>query len=294
MTTRVRSWLSLSVLVAALLWAYWTVLREMAERWFDDPQYSHGYLVPIFSAYLLWARRDRIRNVRPVPSWWGVVLLLAGVALWGAGALLFVNWFTALSLLLALAGLAVAWGGWPALRWSWPAVAFLGFMIPLPFRFQTALGGELQRLATLMSTYALQTFGAPAISEGNLILLNDVKIGIVEACSGLGMMVTFFAISVAVAMLLQSKEWWLRLILVLSAVPVAVLANVARITITGLLYNAAQDRLARIVFHDAAGLLMMPLAVAVLFGEMYLLERLIVNRPSDSGPRGWQFAWSPR
>src|SRR5260370_1458559 len=241
MTTRVRSWLSLSLLVAALLWAYWTVLREMAERWFDDPQYSHGYLVPIFSAYLLWARRDRIRDVRPVPSWWGVVLLLAGIALWGAGALLFVNWFTALSLLLALAGLVVAWGGWPALRWSWPAVAFLGFMIPPPFPFPTALAGELQRLATLMSTYALQTFGAPAISAGNLILLNDVKIGIVEACSGLGMMVTFFAISVAVAVLLQSKEWWLRLLLVLSAVPVAVLANVASITIPGPLYHAAHD-----------------------------------------------------
>jgi exosortase len=297
MTGRFRYWFVPAVFGVAILWAYWTTIAEMAERWTDDPQYSHGYLVPLFSAFLLWFRREKLREVRPVPNWWGVAILILGVALWSVGTYFFLNWFAAVSLLCALAGLAVVAGGWPALRWSWQAVLFLGFMIPLPYRLQTALGGALQTIATKLSTYALLTFGAPAISEGNVILLNDVKIGIVEACSGLGMLVTFVALATAVALLMRSSELWLRIAVVLSALPVAVLANVTRITVTGLLFNAAQDHLAQVVFHDVAGWLMMPLALLMLFAEVYVLKRLIIDRPArrlgTGGLPGLAFAKKP-
>ena len=291
MTSYLRNWLVPTLLVAAVLWAYWIVLGDMAERRVDDPQYSHGYLVPVFAVYLLWSRRQLIRGTRPTPSWWGVAILLAGLSIWGLGTYFFLNWLAAISLLGAAAGLAVTWGGWRrplvvasrAVSWVYGAASL---------SVTDGAGGGLQRIATTMSTYALQTLGAPAISEGNLILLNNVKIGIVDACSGLGMMMTFFALSTAFAMLQRSAEWWLRLVIVASAVPVAVLANVARITITGLLYNAAQDHLARVVFHDIAGLLMMPLAVGVLFAELYVLKRLIIVRPGQTLKKGSVF-WLP-
>jgi exosortase len=281
MSTRLRSFLVPTLLGALLCWAYWPTIREMIERWTSDPQYSHGYLVPIFSAVLLWLRRAEIQGDKPSPTWWGVGVLAVGLGFWGAGTYFYVPWFAAISLLVSLGGLAATLGGWPALRWSWQAIAFLGFMVPLPYRIHTALGGALQALATKVSTYFLQTFGAPAISEGNLILVNDVKLGIVEACSGLGMLVTFFALSTALAMLLRSAEWWKRLVLVASAIPVAVAANVVRITVTGLLYNAGQSDLARVVFHDIAGLLMMPLALAILFWELHVLRRLVVERTTS-------------
>jgi exosortase len=262
-------------LLACILWAYRSIIGEMVERWADDPQYSHGFFVPLFSAFLLWFHRDRLIGAGAEPSWWGLVALAAALGFFAAGSYFFVSFFAAVSLLCSFAGLALVLGGLPALRWSWPAILFLGFMVPLPYRLYTALGGGLQRVATVMSTYVLQTLGAPAIREGNVILIEDVKIGVVEACSGLGMLVTFFALATAIAMLLRSSAWPLRAALVASAVPVAILANVCRITVTGLLYSASQDQLARIVFHDVAGWLMMPLAIALLLGELHVLRRLL-------------------
>jgi exosortase len=286
MRPRSWSWYVGPGLCCAILWAYWTTLVEMGERWFDDPQYSHGYLVPLFSLYLLWARRSIVKHGLGSPSWWGVFVLVLALGMRLGGVYFFYGFFDAISLLLCLGGLALVLGGGRALRWSWPAILFLGFMVPLPFRLQTALGGVLQRIATKMSTYCLQTLGAPAVSEGNIILINDMRIGVVEACNGLGMLVTFFAISTAAAMLLK-HGWWRRLALIIGAIPIAILANVVRITVTGLLYSASQGKAAQVVFHDVAGLLMMPLAVLFIFMELFVLDRLIVDRrgvATESGP----------
>ena len=157
-------------------------------------------------------------------------------------------------------------------------------MAPLPFRVQNALGGSLQSIATRISTFALQTVGIGAISEGNVILVNDVKIGIVEACSGLGMLVTFFALAMGLVFVYRSLETWLKWVIVISAAPVAVIANVTRITITGFLYSIAKEEWAKIVFHDIAGWLMMPLAIGILFAEIHVLKKLIVEKPSQSLP----------
>ena len=209
---------------------------------------------------------------------------MVAIALRLAGAMLFLPWLDAISLLPALAALAVLLGGWAALRWSWPAIAFLAFMPPLPYRLQLALGGPLQRIATQASTYLLQTVGVPATSEGNVIILNTTRLGVVEACSGLSMLVTFFALATAVA-LVARRPWPDKLLIIASAVPIAVASNVARITVTALLFEAAQDRAAQLVFHDLAGWLMMPVALAMLGAELAVLDRLLVARPpADAQP----------
>jgi exosortase len=290
---RTRRWILPGLVgLAALVWAYWPTLTRMAERWNDDPQYSHGYLVPLFSLYVLWLRRSLLRDAEWEPSWWGMGLLGAGVGLRVLGAFVYFGWLEEISILLMLLGLVLCVGGWQALRWAYPAVLFLGFMAPLPYSVQNALGAKLQALATQASTYALQTLGAPAVSEGNVIIINDTRIGIVEACSGLGMLVTFFALSTAVAMLLRSSDLWLRLTVVASAVPVAILANVARITVTGMLYSASKHQAARIFFHDAAGWIMMPLAVGMLLLEIRVLRRLVRDR-SEAPARVDGVDWLP-
>src|SRR5262245_47162726 len=138
-------------------WVYWPTLTELAGRWGSESQYSHGYLVPLFALYLLWARRGLLSGHGPLrPTWWGLVLVLGSLGLRFAGTYLYFAWLAAVSLLPCLAGLALLTGGRPALRWCWPAVAFLVFMIPLPHRLEVALAHPLQRLATLVSTYALE------------------------------------------------------------------------------------------------------------------------------------------
>lgn len=276
-----RIWVTGAILAASFLWAYWPVVGEMAHKWQTDPQFSHGYLVPLFALYLLWSGRDRPSRLRDSTRFRtaGWMLLAAGIALRWAGAFYYVEWFEAVSLLPVLAGMTAAVGGPAAFARSWRAIAFLAFMIPLPYRVETALSLPLQRLATRCSTYVLQTLGRPAFAEGNVIVINDVQIGIVEACNGLGMLLLFFAVATAVALLARRTRLE-RAIIVLSAVPIAVAANVIRVTVSSLVYETLGAYWSDVVFHDLAGWLMMPIALGLLWLELAVLSRTFV----DAGP----------
>jgi exosortase len=257
-------------------------LAQLAERWSDDPQYSHGYLVPVFALVVLWARWRAAPAGRLSPSWWGVALLLAAAALRLAGAYFYFPWLDALSLLPALAGVCVLLGGWPALGRAWPAIAFLIFMLPPPFQLETLLAQPLRRLATQAGTFALQTLGQPAVARGNVILIDDLELGVEEACSGLSMLFTFFALATAVAIVIQ-RPLWQKIVLFLSAIPIGVFMNLLRITVTGVLHRTAGSAIANAVFHDLAGWLMMPLALGLLWLELQYLARLFVAGES-TGP----------
>lgn len=265
------------VVAGVVVWAYWTTLIDIGDRWAADPQYSHGFLVPVFAGYLLWRNSGQLRELDLRHRWWGLGLVALGAAMRLLALAFYQPWLDSGSLLVVIAGIAAAAGGRPALRWAGPAILFLTFMLPLPYRFQTLLGGGLQRVATAASTYALQTLGVPAVSEGNIILLTDTRLGVVEACSGLSMLVTFFALATGVA-ILAGRNWVEKGVVFLSAIPIAVIANIVRITVTGVLFEANQNDLARVVFHDLAGWLMMPLGLILLFAELHVLGRAVVSR----------------
>ena len=268
-----------AALGVVLLWAFAPTLAELArDYWAAREEYSHGYLVPVFAVVLLWLRRERWTAVTPGSAGWGLALLGLGVVLRLVGTYLYMVQLAAAALLPCVAGLTLLLGGKAAFRWAWPAIAFLGFMIPLPFRLETALTHPLQRMATVASTYALQTLGFPALAEGNLIFLNGKTVDVAPACSGLSMLVVFFALSTAVCFVVQ-RPLWQKLVLVASAVPIALLANFTRITVTGVMREAVSDKAADLVFHDLAGWLMMPYALVLLWLELKALGRLIVERP---------------
>jgi exosortase len=268
----------LAALTLALLWAYWPVLAIMAGKWNTDPQYSHGYLVPIFALVLLLVRRDGLQGLTPQPTWCGALVLLAAAYLRLAGAFLYNDWLEAISLLPCLAGICLLLGGWPLLRWSWPSIAFVFFMVPLPFRVETALAYPLQRIATLAGTYALQTVGLPALSEGNVIILGDNRVGVAEACSGLSMLLIFFALAFALILAIP-RPLWQRVVLVAAALPIAVISNVVRITLTGVLYETAGGGVAVVFYHDLAGWVMMPLALGMFWAVLLFLDRLFLPAP---------------
>jgi exosortase len=268
--------IALPLAALALIWAYWTSLAEMAWRWAHDPQYAHGYLVPGFAAALLWLRRDRLAAGRLQTNGWGALILAGGILMRLVGAYFHYVWIDAVSFLPCLAGIWVLLGGKIAWRWGWPAIAFLAFMVPLPYGFSLLMAGPLQRLATVASTFLLQTVGMPAVAEGNVILLNEVELNVVEACSGLRMLVVFFAFATAVALIVK-RPLWEKLLLVVSAIPIALVVNILRITATGMLYELVSSQAAKLVFHDFAGWLMMPIALAILALELQFLKRLVLE-----------------
>jgi exosortase len=274
-------------LTAVVVFVFWPTLAEMADRWANDSRYSHGYFVPLFAAYLLWSRRRMLDGADPKPSWWGLPVLAVGLLVRAAGTALYLDFLSAVALLPTLTGVVLLAGGRTALKWSWPAIAFLAFMVPLPFRVEVALAYPLQRIATLASTYALETLGFFVVAEGNTIRMGDVRLGVVEACNGLSMLVVFFALSTAMAIVVR-RPWYDKLVLVASAIPIALAANIIRITVTGVLHKTAGSEIADLVFHDLAGWLMMPLALSMLWVEMKILAWVIqdVARPAPAAPTG--------
>lgn len=281
---RVRAPLMLTVLGAALLWSLWPVIREMANRWQHDTRYSHGFLVPAFAVYLLWCRRELSGPWLAQPSWWGLVPIVAGEALKLAGARYYVEWLAGISLIPSLAGIALVVGGWPLLRRAWPAIVFLFFMVPLPYQLEVAVGQPLQRVGTLASNYILQTLGLTSVAEGNVIVLDHARIGVVEACNGLGMIFMFAAFTTGAAFVLE-RPVVDKVLILLSTLPIALAANVLRITTTAVLHETVGGRAADTLYHDLAGWVMMPVALGALWVELFLLSRLFVTpAPSARGP----------
>ncbi len=273
-----------AALLAVLFLTHWATISTMVDRWSHDPQYSHGFIVPLFALVVLWSRRDLLKSVTWTPAWIGLGLLVVGVALRFIAVQSDIEPLDALSLLPTSFGLVLLVGGWSVLSWSWPALAFLAFMVPLPFSIESALALPLRRIATEMSTYALQTLGCPASAEGNIIFIDDIRLGVEEACSGLGMLMTFFALATALAMIVHAPLYD-RLILIASAMPIAILANVIRISATGVAFHLAgkDSSLAQVIYHDLAGWLMMPLALAMLWLELKFLANLLMEA-EDAAP----------
>ena len=230
----------------------------------------------MFSLAMLWMRRSQMPGEELRASSRGLAFIALGAVILLIGGYFRQGTIEGLALLAYLAGVAMVLGGWPALRWSWPSIMFLAFMIPLPWRVENALGPPLQWLATLVSTFTLQTLGFMAFEEGNVIQLNDAKIGVVEACSGLSMLITFIALAVGMA-LVVNRPVLDRIVLVLSAIPVALLANIARITLTGVLHETIGGQIADKFYHDLAGWVMIPFALVLYWCEIWIFSHILVE-----------------
>ncbi len=276
----------LAALGGLLVWAYMPMLRVFADKWLYDPQYSHGFLVPIFSAYLLrraWQAGPLIPSPMPVLGY-GLLIVAFGMRI-VAGSILF-HQLDAASLLLAFVAMSLVVGGRPLLQRTGPAIGFLVFMVPLPYELERNVGQPLKVAATASSTYLLQTLGQPAIQDGNLILIDEVRLGVVDACSGLKMLVTFAAFSVG-AVLLMERSRFEKLMVLLGIIPIAIVSNVLRITATGLSYLIVSNKSAEFL-HDVYGYLMMLMGLALLALEVWVLKKLVLD-PDSSGIAGSKF-----
>lgn len=270
----------LGVMAAVLCWSYWNTILSIAQAW-QRPQYSHGYIVPMFAAFLLWLRYEPIKDVPASERWLGVGILAVGLILRLVTAFFSTVIPEMATLPICLIGLFTMVGGLHTLRWSWPAIAFLVFMLPFPDFVERGLLDPLQNLATRMSTFALQTIGFACYSEGNRIQLGDLQMGVVDACSGLRMLTIFFALATAIT-LLTERPLWERVAIVVSAVPIAIIVNVIRITVTGILYKTTSPTIAETVFHDLAGWVMMPMALGFLYVELQLLSHLWIEDTAET------------
>ncbi|HVX15448.1 MAG TPA: exosortase/archaeosortase family protein [Pirellulales bacterium] len=268
-------WLAL-LLIPLFFWSYWPVFGNLWRAWGQEADYSHGYLVGPVALAFLWVRRASC----PVPKGWlslGSLLLIAcSVGLRIAGALWYVEALEGWSMLLWLAGACWLLGGLHMLRYCAPAIGFLVFMIPLPFRAEGLLSLPLQRIATVASCWILQCLGQPAISEGNMVLINDTRLMVAEACSGLRIFMSILALAYAYCVLID-RPWWIKLILLAAALPIALITNALRIVATGLTHEFVSSHAADVFAHDLAGWMMLPVAGCLMCALLRYLALLFVQ-----------------
>ena len=277
------TWIVFACLVLAILLAYLNMLRYTATFWSKD-MYSHGYIIPFFAAYLFWIRKRPLRDAAPLDRWIGVGIVAASLGLRVFAAFYDYNNFERGSFIGALLGVCLIAGGRSMFKWACLPIAFFAFMFPLPSMIENTLLMKLQSYASIFSTWTLQILGVSAAREGNTINLDMLaeSLEVAEACSGLRMLTIFGAMSVALVMIID-RPWWDKLIILLSAVPIALASNVIRIVATALLYMAfGQDTpwLSKII-HDWAGFAMMPIGLGLLWIELAILSRLTIPIDAD-------------
>jgi exosortase len=282
-------WYIIGGLSVVVVWAYWNTIEMLFGTWMSA-QYSHGFLIPIFTAVLIAMRREPFEAVSSTVRWWGVGIMVVGLVIRLVASYHHMNTPDMLSIIPVLMGVFVVAGGWPALRWAGAPLAFLVFMLPLPTAAERGLLNPLQHVATTWSTYSLQTMGMDAFNEGNKILIGESNfpLNVEEQCSGLRMATIFLALSVAMSMIIE-RPWWHKAIIILSAIPIALLVNVIRIVITALLFMVLgqESEFAKTFFHDLAGWFMIPIALGLMYLETQILDRVLVDEslmaPQTSG-----------
>ena len=251
-------------ILLVLLYSYWPTLVWIEDAWRNEPDYSHGYLVPLLAAMLCWYRRDSFPGVRDSPSWAGLWLIGLAVGMRFLGRLTYADFLDGWSIVPLVAGIVWVLVGLEAMKWSLPSIVFLILMIPMPYQAESMLSYQLQGFATDLSTIFLRILGQPAVSEGHIIWLNEQKLTVEEACSGLRIFIGVAALAYFWAAMI-SRSWIDRIVLLVLAVPLAVFVNSVRITVVGLLYQRFDEPAQQNTIHDVSGYLMIPLAFGLLW-----------------------------
>jgi exosortase len=252
------------ILAVVSVWLYWHTLLHLVGQWWNDPNFSHGFFVPLFSAFVIWQERDRLARITPKPSWAGLIVLLAGLAVLIVGRLGAELFLDRSSLLLVLAGVVILFLGWNLFRAVLFPWAFLLLMIPIPTIVFNQITFPLQLLASRVAATVLPVLGVPILREGNVINLPSMALEVAEACSGIRSLMSLVTLAIIYGYLME-KRLWVRWLLAVASVPIAVAANSIRIIGTGLLVQYWDADKAEGYFHASWGWIIF--VVRILFPE---------------------------
>ena len=260
----------ISALVVGL---YAPVLGPLVRDWWEDPNYGHGFLVPLFAAYVLWQERDRwsILPARPANS--GLAIMVFAILLLIAGFLGAELFISRTSLLVMLAGLVTFLCGWKILRTIWFPLAFLVLMIPLPVLIYNQITFPLQFLSSQLAATGIDALHIPVLREGNLLILPNYTLEVVEACSGIRSLMTLLTLAICYGYLTERRTW-ARITLVVLAVPIAVASNGIRIIGTGILTYFYGPGAAEGFFHAFSGWVIFVAALVLLLGTHWVLRKI--------------------
>lgn len=266
------SWITIAWVSVLLAACYAPVLARLVAQWYNDEDMGHGFFVPLIAGYIAWQNRDKIAGLAPQPNWWGLaVMLWAGLQLYLAtlGAELFL---ARTSFVFSVIGAVLLLGGKQYLRIFAFPLFLLFFMVPIPAVIYNQLTFPLQLFASRIAEDAISLLQIPIIREGNVLELASQKLNVVEACSGIRSLLTLTFLSLVYGYFCENRVW-IRVALFFSTIPIAIIANSGRVTLTGVIADFKPE-LAEGLFHEAQGWVIFMLAFAILAGFHQLLVRV--------------------
>jgi len=275
-----RGWL----LVAVVIGLYSPVLWRLVRQWYTDADYSHGFLVPLLSAYLIWQRRDSLAQITRKPSIWGMAVVFFSLALLFLGSLGAELFLTRISLLITICGLIVYFSGWSLLKAMSFPIAYLLFAIPIPVLIYNEIVFPLQFVASKFATSVLETLNLfPIMREGNVLIMPGMRLEVVEACSGIRSLMSLLAFAAGYGYLVE-KSIWVRWFLVLAMIPLAIISNGTRVMITALMTNYIGPQAAEGFMHEFSGwviFLVATVLVLLLHGLTVVVRKKLGWMPDE-------------
>jgi exosortase len=257
-------WVGIAWIAALLCLPYIHILSDMVREWFSMDDMGHGIFVPIICGYLVWMRQDEILNPAnpPQPSWWGLLLVIAGFFQAILGTLGADFFIARTAFVVALIGVIVTFGGFGLVRKLAFPLFLLLFMIRIPLFIYSQITFPLQIFASQLAAGALSVVGIPVMREGNVLELASQKLSVVEACSGIRSLISLSFVALVYGYFMERKTP-IRIVLLAASIPVAIICNAGRITITGIL-SQYKPEFAEGVYHSLEGWVMFMVALLVL------------------------------
>jgi len=269
----VLTFVAAGLVLVAFLWSYWAGIMDLWTTWQRSDEYSSGLLVPFLTVYILWSRRHEIAQCHIRPCVWGLFAFIGAQVFRLFGLFFMYGSAERLSIVISIAALVLLLFGWQLFRKVSTVLLFLCLMLPWPNRVQAAVALPLQRWSTSSAVFCLETMGYEVTPEGNVIHIGQASVAVAEACNGLRMVTAFFVISGLVVLLVR-RTWWEKLAVLVSSLPIALLCNTIRLTATALAFTVISGEQWEKIFHDFGGYAMMPLALAAVVGEFWVLSKL--------------------
>ena len=281
------SWPAITWFGILLIGVYYPILSKLVLQWSTDDDVSHGFFVPLVAGYIVWQRREKLLDIEWKPAWWGIALLVwAGLQayLGMLGAELFLQ---RTAFLFSLLGMLLVLGGTGLVRELAFPLLLLPFMIPLPTVVYNQITFPLQIFASTVAEKSLDVLSIPVLRDGNILELASQKLDVAEACSGIRSLLSLSFLSLVYAYFFDRKVW-MRWVLLIATVPIAIIANSARVTLTGV-FSEINPALAEGFFHEAEGWVIFVVALVILVAVHqalnFLYRRLRPERvvPKEQG-----------
>jgi len=257
-------WFQGAVLALLIGFLYYGIVAHLLEQWWTDPDFSHGFFVPLFSLFVLWQRRKLLSTIRLAPSWLGLVIIAGALVTLVVGVLGAELFLSRSSLVLLLGGLVIfflGWGYFRAILFPW---TFLFLMVPIPKIVYNQITFPLQFFASQLASSLLSILGTPVLREGNVIHLPTMTLEVVEACSGIRSLMSLVTLAIIYGYFLEPSIFR-RVLLTTAAMPIAVLANGLRVMGTGLLGKYWSPDKAEGFFHLFSGWIIFVSSLGILF-----------------------------